>query len=225
MVKTEGVSFLSMVKFNDVLDLNRIYSNDIHAIANTYGIEAAAKAIRRETTNVFAVYGITVNPRHLALIADYMTFDGTIKGFNRNALASNSSPIQQMTFETTTNFLKNSALMGLPDNLDSPSARIFAGRPPVGGTGILSLLQQPLVSDSSASAVQTASPYKFATPSKRWTSRGGGGSGHSQRAFTHGSGRKRPGHVPVFVRGQEGITTGSSSSSSIPLNKRFKFSA
>lgn len=34
-----------MFKYNKVLDLNRLYSNDIHAIANTYGIEAAARVI------------------------------------------------------------------------------------------------------------------------------------------------------------------------------------
>lgn len=112
MIKTEGVSFLSMVDYCDVLDLNRMYSNDIHAIANTYGIEAAAKALKREISNVFAVYGIQVDSRHLSLISDYMTFGGTIKGMNRGAMSSNSSPIQQMTFETTTAFLKTAALIG-----------------------------------------------------------------------------------------------------------------
>lgn len=31
--------------YADILDLNRLYSNDIHAIANMYGIEAANKVI------------------------------------------------------------------------------------------------------------------------------------------------------------------------------------
>jgi hypothetical protein len=31
----------------------------------------------------FQAYGIEVNPRHLSLVADYMTFDGTYKPFNR----------------------------------------------------------------------------------------------------------------------------------------------
>ena len=109
---------MSLVNFNQILDLNRVYSNDIHAIANIYGIEAARKAIILEIANVFAVYGIQVDYRHLSLIADYMTFDGTIKGMNRMSFISNSSPIQQMTFETTTNFLKSAILLGKCYQLD-----------------------------------------------------------------------------------------------------------
>ena len=31
--------------YDKVLDLSKIYTNDIHAMANTYGIEAAASVI------------------------------------------------------------------------------------------------------------------------------------------------------------------------------------
>ena len=37
----------------------------------------------REICTVFKPYGIDVDKRHLTLIADYMTFDGTYKPFNR----------------------------------------------------------------------------------------------------------------------------------------------
>lgn len=40
-----------------MLDLRRLYSNDIHAMANTYGIEAALRVIEKEIKDVFAVYG------------------------------------------------------------------------------------------------------------------------------------------------------------------------
>lgn len=43
--------------FVQVLDLSRLYSNDIHAMANTYGIEAALRVIEKEIKDVFAVYG------------------------------------------------------------------------------------------------------------------------------------------------------------------------
>lgn len=112
MIKTEGVSVPQVVEFERFLDLRRIYTNDMHAIARTYGIEAARAALIREIKNVFAVYGISVDGRHLSLIADHMTFTGTIKGMNRGAM-DGISPLQAMTFETTTNFLKNSLLLGL----------------------------------------------------------------------------------------------------------------
>ena len=41
--------FLSQAawKHEDILDLTKIYTNDIQAMANTYGIEAAGKVIRQ----------------------------------------------------------------------------------------------------------------------------------------------------------------------------------
>jgi len=62
-----------MARFDRVLNLKRLYCNDIHKMADTYGIEAASRVVVKELQSVFQVYGITVDPRHLILIADYMT--------------------------------------------------------------------------------------------------------------------------------------------------------
>lgn len=56
----------------DVVDINRIKTNDIHAILTNYGVEAARATIVQEIANVFGLYSINVNVRHLMLIADYM---------------------------------------------------------------------------------------------------------------------------------------------------------
>ncbi|XP_075529481.1 RNA polymerase I subunit RpI1 isoform X2 [Dermacentor variabilis] len=141
MLQTEGVNFVEMFRYGEIIDLKRIYSNDIHAIANTFGIEAARTAIAREVANVFAVYGIEVDPRHLLLVADYMTFDGSYRACNRIAMESNASPLQQMTFETTMNFLKSATLAGAEDHLNSPSARLVVGRVVPLGTGCMQLRQ------------------------------------------------------------------------------------
>lgn len=37
--------------------MNRLYSNEVHAMANTYGIEVALRVIEKEIKDVFAVYG------------------------------------------------------------------------------------------------------------------------------------------------------------------------
>ena len=65
-----------MFAHENILDLNKLHCNNIHDMARYYGIEAANKTVVYEIVNVFSAYGITVNPRHLSLIADYMTFDG-----------------------------------------------------------------------------------------------------------------------------------------------------
>ncbi len=95
----------------------------------------------REIVSVFEAYGITVNPRHLTLIADYMTFDGSYRPFNRVGIEPNPSPLQQMTFETAIGFLRSAALEAKKDPLDSPSACIVLGKPCYGGTGSFEVVQ------------------------------------------------------------------------------------
>lgn len=66
------------------------------------------------------VTGIAVDPRHLSLVADYMCFEGVYKPLNRFGIRSNSSPLQQMTFETSFQFLKQATMMGQCPWLPSP---------------------------------------------------------------------------------------------------------
>lgn len=143
VLNTEGINLPELFKYAEILDLRRLYSNDIHAMASTYGIEAALRVIEREIKDVFAVYGIAVDPRHLSLVADYMCFEGVYKPLNRFGIQSNSSPLQQMTFETSFQFLKQATMMGSHDELRSPSACLVVGKVVRGGTGLFDL-KQPL---------------------------------------------------------------------------------
>lgn len=45
MLKTDGINVSQMFQNCDLVDVNRLYSNDIHKIAETYGIEAARRVI------------------------------------------------------------------------------------------------------------------------------------------------------------------------------------
>ncbi|XP_028271640.1 DNA-directed RNA polymerase I subunit RPA1 [Parambassis ranga] len=143
LLNTEGINMHEIFKYSDILDINRLYSNEVHAMAQTYGIEVALKVIEKEIKDVFAVYGIEVDPRHLSLVADYMCFEGTYKPLNRHAMWSNSSPLQQMTFETSYKFLKQATMLGSHDQLASPSACLVVGKVVKGGTGLFEL-KQPL---------------------------------------------------------------------------------
>ena len=63
-----------------------------------------------------------------------MTFGGAYKAMNRTAMAYNSSPYLQMSFETTAAFLSNACAASGHDALQSPSARIVMGQPVRVGT-------------------------------------------------------------------------------------------
>ncbi|XP_011559659.3 DNA-directed RNA polymerase I subunit RPA1 [Plutella xylostella] len=139
ILRTEGINILQMFKHCDLLDLNRLYSNDIHAIANTYGIEAATKVIIKEIKNVFNVYGITVDPRHLSLVSDYMTYNGRFEPMSRKGMEASSSPLQQMSFESSLTFLKEAVLNAKHDQIRSSSSCLMMGQPCRSGTGAFSL--------------------------------------------------------------------------------------
>lgn len=140
-IQTEGLNFQEIWAFDDILDVNQLATNDIYQVLQTYGVEAARASISKQINDVFGVYGISVDPRHLSLLADYMTSLGGYMPLNRMGMNNKGSSMQQITFETSMKFLTQAALGGLVDDLESPSARIILGQPPRVGTGSFSLLQ------------------------------------------------------------------------------------
>ena len=130
----------------NLLDVNKLECNNIHVMAKYYGIEAANRTLVGEIVKVFYPYGITINPRHLSLVADFMTFDGNYKPFNRIGIENNPSPLQQMTFETAVGFLRNATLGGKTDSLISPSSCVVMGKPWVGGTASFRVVQNLMAS-------------------------------------------------------------------------------
>lgn len=139
---TEGVNFKAIWDENLYVDENGIRSNDISAVLKTYGVEAARNTIVNEINRVFETYAISVNLRHLELIADMMTREGTYLPFNRQGIDSGTSPFMKMSFETTCQFLTRAVLEGDTDDLESPSARIVTGKLSKVGTGSFDLFTQ-----------------------------------------------------------------------------------
>jgi len=120
----------------------RVRTNDIGAILHTYGVEACRAAVVREVKAVFGVYGIAVDPRHLGLIADYMTHEGGYRALNRLGMGSGASPLLKASFEMTGKFLTDAAMLGQTDDMRGASARIITGTVVRGGTGAFSLHSQ-----------------------------------------------------------------------------------
>ncbi|KAG8969894.1 hypothetical protein FRC03_000140 [Tulasnella sp. 419] len=138
---TEGCNFTGLWEYcQDEGDLNLVESNHIYAVLCAYGVEYARATIIREISNVFDVYNIKVDVRHLTLIADYMTFDGGYRPFSRRGIATHSSPLLKASYETTAAFLSDATLHGDFDTLTSPSGSIVLGRPATSGTGMFGIV-------------------------------------------------------------------------------------
>ncbi|KAK2070908.1 hypothetical protein P8C59_005369 [Phyllachora maydis] len=136
VVHTQGANLRAMQLYGDYIDPNRISSNDCAAVLAIYGVEACRANIVRELHGVFRGHGISVDMRHLSLIADYMTRNGGFSPFNRMGLASSTSPFTKMSFETTLSFLKDAVLDGDWDVLNAPSSRLVVGKLGKVGTGL-----------------------------------------------------------------------------------------
>ncbi|KAH8712233.1 DNA-directed RNA polymerase-like protein I subunit [Phaeosphaeriaceae sp. PMI808] len=147
VIMTEGSNLLAMREFGNIIDVNRIFTNDIVAMLNLYGVEACRATIVREIHAVFSGHGIAVDLRHLNLIADTMTKGGGFTPFNRIGLKANVSPFMKMSFETTVGFLKDAVLERDWDDLANPSARIVVGRLGRLGTGAFDVLAPVRVVD------------------------------------------------------------------------------
>ena len=140
ILTTEGVNFQAMWDQDDFINVNSISSNDIAAVLRTYGVEAARNTIVNEVQNVFDRYAIAVSSRHLDLIGDMMTREGTYLAFNRQGIDSSTSAFMKMSYETTCQFLTKAVLDGEREDLESPSARIVMGKLSNVGTGSFDVL-------------------------------------------------------------------------------------
>ncbi|KAK7252592.1 hypothetical protein RIF29_36649 [Crotalaria pallida] len=142
-LQTSGIHFETFWEMQDDLDVNYIYSNNVFEMLTAYGVEAARATIIREVQNVFKSYGISVDIRHLMLIADFMTRSGGYLPMSRmGSIADSTSPFLKMCFETASKFIVEAAYQGQVDNLETPSSRVCLGLPVKMGTGCHELLQK-----------------------------------------------------------------------------------
>lgn len=144
---TEGVNFQAIWDQEAFIDVDGITSNDVAAVLRTYGVEAARNTIVNEINNVFSRYAISVSFRHLDLIADMMTRQGTYLAFNRQGMESSTSSLMKMSYETTCQFLTKAVLDNEREQLQSPSARIVLGKLSNVGTGSFDVLAKVPVSN------------------------------------------------------------------------------
>eukprot|EP00070_Physeter_catodon_P048671 XP_028355565.1 DNA-directed RNA polymerase I subunit rpa1-like [Physeter catodon] len=126
----------------EAIDHKAIRTNDVRAMLKHYGVEAARVCLVKELEKVFSAYGIKVDYRHLALVADFMTHDGGIRPFNRSGIAASNSPFLQMSYETSFKFLTEACERAATDSLTTPSGGLIVGTPATVGSGQCDIFTQ-----------------------------------------------------------------------------------
>ncbi len=140
---TEGSNLEDALEVEGV-DPNRIYTNNLREIFQVLGIEATRNAIIQEAMNVLNEQGMDVDVRHIILVADMMTADGTIRQIGRHGISgSKNSALARAAFEVTIKHLLGAGIAGTRDPLRGITENVILGQLIPLGTGSIDLLMNP----------------------------------------------------------------------------------
>ncbi|RMZ73775.1 hypothetical protein GMOD_00004566 [Pyrenophora seminiperda CCB06] len=115
-------------------------SNNIMEVKTVLGIEAARATIVREIGDVMG--NMDIDPRHMQLLADVMTFKGEVFGITRFGLQkTRDSVLQLASFEKTPDHLFEAAARGKTDTIDGVSECIIMGQSVKLGTGSMQVVR------------------------------------------------------------------------------------
>ncbi len=142
VIYSEGSNLREVLEI-DGIDPYRTNTNDIHAVARELGIEAARNMIIREAHNTLSEQGLNVDLRHIMLVADVMTADGTVRAIGRHGVSGEkSSVLSRAAFEITVNHLLLASQRGESDGLNGVAENIIVGQPVNLGTGAVELVMK-----------------------------------------------------------------------------------
>ncbi len=122
------------------VDKSRIYTNDVFAMYAIFGIEGARNVLANELKLTLDEQKISVDYRHLLLIADAMAASGSIKGVGRHGLSGEKSSVfARAAYEETVKHLINAAAFGEIDPMRGVTENILVGKQIPVGTGSVKL--------------------------------------------------------------------------------------
>lgn len=143
IIHTEGSNLGAVLKIEGINKV-RTTTNDIYEIETVLGIEAARNAIINEALRTLDEQGLTVDVRHIMLVADMMTADGTVRSIGRHGISGEkSSVLARAAFEETGKHLLRASIRGEVDKLTGIIENIIIGQPIPLGTGSVGVVMKP----------------------------------------------------------------------------------
>ncbi|KZX13635.1 DNA-directed RNA polymerase subunit A'' [Methanobrevibacter oralis] len=135
IIQTEGSNLKQILEMEGI-DTYRTTTNNIHEIGEVLGIEAARQSIINEAQNTLSEQGLSVDVRHIMLVADIMTSEGVVKSIGRHGISGEkSSVLARAAFEETGKHLLQASIHGEVDDLTGIIENIIIGQPIPLGTG------------------------------------------------------------------------------------------
>ena len=117
-------------------------TNHVLEVYEVLGIEAARASIIGEIDYTMSKHGMSVDPRHIQLLGDVMTYKGEVLGITRFGLSKmRDSVLQLASFEKTTDHLFDAAFFMKNDKIEGVSECIILGQTMSIGTGAFKLVK------------------------------------------------------------------------------------
>ena len=117
------------------VDSSRTFCNDVHQIVGALGIEAGRTFLIKEFIDVINAEGY-INPRHIVLLADYMSSLGAIYGVTFSGVSRQPlSSLEKASFEKAMDVFTEAGGFGERRSVSGTSASIFIGKKALIGTG------------------------------------------------------------------------------------------
>ena len=139
---TEGYGLRDVMTTDGIVG-TRTTSNHIMEVEQVLGIEAARQTIIGQIQYTMGQHGMTIDKRHVMLLADVMTFKGEVLGITRFGIAKmKDSVLMLASFEKTTDHLFDAAQYGKRDAVEGVSECIIMGIPMPVGTGSFKLIHR-----------------------------------------------------------------------------------
>jgi DNA-directed RNA polymerase III subunit RPC1 len=136
-------------------------SNNVMEAKDVLGIEAARSTIIAEISSVMG--GMDIDPRHMQLLADVMTYKGDVLGITRFGLAKmRDSVLQLASFEKTPDHLFNAAVGMKRDRIEGVSECIIMGQSMSIGTGAMKVVRRLGITEAEHGRKKSAFESAFA---------------------------------------------------------------
>jgi DNA-directed RNA polymerase II subunit RPB1 len=128
LIDTNGKNLIDVLTLPNVDTYNTV-SNDVWEIYQLYGIEAARKCIVSEINQLLEYNETYIQERHVSLLVDVMTNQGTLVSVDRHGVnKTDSGPLHRASFEETTTQITNASIFNEVDLMTGVSGNIMFGQ-------------------------------------------------------------------------------------------------
>lgn len=143
----EGYGLKHVMTVDGVVGTTTV-TNHVLEMYSVLGIEAARTSIVDEINYTMGSHGMSVDPRHIQLLGDMMTFKGEVLGITRFGLSKmRDSVLQLASFEKTTDHLFDASFYTKTDKIEGVSECIILGQCMSIGTGAFNLVYPTQITD------------------------------------------------------------------------------